>query len=757
MASVEQNTTEAPAEEQRRGTPPPPRLLPEETPVAKRMSNSPPFSSEPPSKEDELKRLLALETAGRYVGPMPAEAFLNKFLPQEQPPCPVVAPDVFNNVTEASSEISMYPQFIQSIGQFAPGMEFVDTHNHACEVGDFALKPDVSIYAPGSRPARVTTDFSTMESWVEFKVNANDDPFVDYDVDKVPKDRNERNTFLEEFSFENDTVGAQQIRGQLTAYGLAHLGSQFRSFSFSVLIMGKQARFMRWERAGVVVSRRFNYIEDPSLLADFFWRFSHLSPDHRGIDRFIDPEPSLAPEEKERILEALQLKEGTPLFEFKVPNGEETRSFFGPRPPCPPFSLIGRSTRALPVYDLLEKQCVYLKDTWRINVNDIKPEGEVYEALHKANVPHIAPLVCAGDLEYETVTQELVWADWSCVREEITGHIHYRIVLGVVGRSLSTFESTKELTQAVLDALRAHSVAHDVAKILHRDISSGNIILTGDGRGLLIDWDLSKSLEDLKRRRRDRTGTWQFMSAALLQDPEKRHELQDDLESFMHVLAWSVVRYVENKLTADDRRNYLAMFEENIYTNGKTLGGGQKASHLGLQKYVIDFKLEHPSPLVCLLESLSDVFVARYGREPSEGDRTLFCMAQGQENFEKIRQTSAVYLYDERRKRLSSHLWFINTIDQSLEHEAWPENDGSVRNDVSSPQGVVTRGQEKRNTSRMQSRDNRQRASYHPSHSSRASKRTRSPSADAADNARGKRLREDIPDIADEDAADEDS
>ncbi|KAH7890331.1 hypothetical protein F5I97DRAFT_1963927 [Phlebopus sp. FC_14] len=721
------------------------------------MSNSTPFSSEPPSKEDELKRLLALETAGRYVGPMPAEAFLNKFISQEQPPCPAVAPDVFNNVTEASPGIAMYPQFIQSIGQFAPGMEFVDTHNHACEVGDFALKPDVSIYAPDSRPSRVTTDFSTMESWVEFKANANDDPFVDYNVDKVPKDRNERNTFLKEFSFENDTVGAQQIRGQLTAYGLAHLGSQFRNFAFSVLIMGNQARFMRWERTGVVVSRRFNYIENPSLLADFFWRFSHLSPDQRGIDRFVNLEPSLPPEEKERILEALQLNEGTPLFEFKVPNSEETRSFFGPRPPCPPFSLIGRSTRALPVYDLLEKQCVYLKDTWRINVNDIKPEGEVYAALHKANVPHIAPLVCAGDLEYETMTQDLVWADWSCVREEITGHVHYSIVLGVVGRSLSTFESTKELTQAVLDALRAHSVAHDVAKILHRDISSGNIILTDDGRGLLIDWDLSKSLEDLKRRRRDRTGTWQFMSAALLQDPKKRHELQDDLESFMHVLAWSVVRYVENKLTADDRRNYLAMFEESIYTNGKTLGGGKKKSSLVTKEYVSNFKLEHPSPLVGILKSFSDVFFARYGPEPSEGDRTLFYMAQGKEIFEKIRQTSAVYLYDERRKCLTSHQWFITTMEKSLKDGIWSENDGSVRNDVSSPQGVVTRGQEKRNTSRMQSRDNRQRASYHPSHSSHLSKRTRSPSADGADDARGKRLREDIPDIADEDAADADS
>ena len=32
------------------------------------------------------------------------------------------------------------------------------------------------------------------------------------------------------------------------------------------------------------------------------------------------------------------------------------------------------------------------------------------------------------------------------------------------------------------------------AGFLHRDFSPGNIIITVDGKGLLIDWDLSKPL-----------------------------------------------------------------------------------------------------------------------------------------------------------------------------------------------------------------------------------------------------------------------
>ena len=43
--------------------------------------------------------------------------------------------------------------------------------------------------------------------------------------------------------------------------------------------------------------------------------------------------------------------------------------------------------------------------------------------------------------------------------------------------------------------LLAHRHAHDKAKILHRDISAGNIMITEEGRGLLVDFDLSKILD----------------------------------------------------------------------------------------------------------------------------------------------------------------------------------------------------------------------------------------------------------------------
>ena len=43
--------------------------------------------------------------------------------------------------------------------------------------------------------------------------------------------------------------------------------------------------------------------------------------------------------------------------------------------------------------------------------------------------------------------------------------------------------------------MAAYRHAYYDARILHRDISAGNILITGSGGGLLIDWDLSKSVD----------------------------------------------------------------------------------------------------------------------------------------------------------------------------------------------------------------------------------------------------------------------
>ena len=41
-------------------------------------------------------------------------------------------------------------------------------------------------------------------------------------------------------------------------------------------------------------------------------------------------------------------------------------------------------------------------------------------------------------------------------------------------------------------------------------------------------------------------GTWQFLSTMLCRVPRKKHQLQDDLESFIHVVMYTALRYMRN-------------------------------------------------------------------------------------------------------------------------------------------------------------------------------------------------------------------
>ncbi|KIM40755.1 hypothetical protein M413DRAFT_56423, partial [Hebeloma cylindrosporum] len=111
-----------------------------------------------------------------------------------------------------------------------------------------------------------------------------------------------------------------------------------------------------------------------------------------------------------------------------------------------------------------------------------------------------------------------------------------------------------------------HDAAYFDARILHRDISVGNILIH-NGKGLLIDWDLCLPLDRVVKgpRRPQRTGTWQFMSAAILKNPQKDHEISDDRESAFHVLTWTALCYAKhNKAEPKDLREFLSIYDYSI-------------------------------------------------------------------------------------------------------------------------------------------------------------------------------------------------
>ena len=116
-------------------------------------------------------------------------------------------------------------------------------------------------------------------------------------------------------------------------------------------------------------------------------------------------------------------------------------------------------------------------------------------------------------------------------------------VTSPLGRPLSTFGSLIELLQVLRDAIMCHQSLYYDAKILHCDVSPGNVIILdhrdkSQPNGALIDLDSAVDLnEELELE--GITGTRPFTAIGVLRN--KNHTYRHDLESFLYVLLWTII------------------------------------------------------------------------------------------------------------------------------------------------------------------------------------------------------------------------
>ncbi|OTB04962.1 hypothetical protein M426DRAFT_11051 [Hypoxylon sp. CI-4A] len=123
--------------------------------------------------------------------------------------------------------------------------------------------------------------------------------------------------------------------------------------------------------------------------------------------------------------------------------------------------------------------------------------------------------------------------------------IYSCLVVSPAGRVISEFRTIRELLESERDAIKAHRSLYVKGNILHRDISSNNIIITkpemaGGFKGMLIDLDLAKVRDSGPSGARHQTGTMQFMAVEVLRKTD--HTYRHDLESFFYVLLWMCAR-----------------------------------------------------------------------------------------------------------------------------------------------------------------------------------------------------------------------
>ncbi|GJE92001.1 hypothetical protein PsYK624_081540 [Phanerochaete sordida] len=378
---------------------------------------------------------------------------------------------------------------------------------------------------------------------------------------------------LPTLTVEKRTQAAERHRAALLSHVQAQFLRQHRCFLFHVLIFGRYARFLRFDRSGGIVSDRFNYVDEPAPLAQFFWRFAHLTDEQRGWD----PSVSL-PNRKEKALfvDAVrvwlaEMQAGTTAdnrHARRLPDAERTlddghtyptwkvhvvneatgasSDLLVQRPFAGEMTLYGRSTRAYIAYDLTTRRLVFFKDSWRADRRHLRPEFQTFQDLEAHHVPNVPPALYGGDVlstdgGLQETVKNIIAADnasWHVGKHKLRRHVHHRIVQDIA-YPLESARDAQEFVQAIHGALCALQGAYQELGFLHRDVSFRNVMITPEGRGILNDWDHSGP----KDRRAPPIGTWKFMSASMLENTSKINEIIDDLESILWVLLYGALHH----------------------------------------------------------------------------------------------------------------------------------------------------------------------------------------------------------------------
>ncbi|KAF9255747.1 hypothetical protein L218DRAFT_991737 [Marasmius fiardii PR-910] len=455
-----------------------------------------------------------------------------------------------------------------------------------------------------------------------------------------------------DYGFENSSLAGILCRGQLAYYAAAAMTVQYRTHLFQLVIFGTYARFLRWDRSCAIVSQRFDYSSKPELIFDFYRRFAQLTPAQRGHDpqitRSVQKDANLArecfrsfspdgwhgrsplPKKLDRTIES------QPFHTLTVEDGQKyvicAPVFY---PDC--YTPFGRSTRRSLTYPLGESsrekkktEPFFMKDCFSQNYPTTLKESEVYDRIKakKAqkkttgeSVPcGLCDMIFGGDVAgTETVGHRYWNQPWvfGRVREPLE-LIAHRIVLEQVGASIRTFPNFKTLFNCAADAMEAHTWMLRELRILHRDISPGNILMTREGEtrnGYLIDFDHALDLD----RRDDslspgRTGTLQFFSAALLQDSTLVQSAVDDRESCFHTILYLCLLHAKHKFS--DKPVLLYTTLRNIF---ESLEGMPKGAAFVVKTYS---KFGWRPDLRKAIKEMEKVFKCRYDPLDSDDEDT---------------------------------------------------------------------------------------------------------------------------------------
>ncbi len=148
----------------------------------------------------------------------------------------------------------------------------------------FSFKPDCIAFKrdliKSNWLLKTQPDNSLTEFFIEFKSSASYDLFK---ATATPSPPTHPSLYPEDVLMSLGTGKASQVLGQMTAYAMLIMGTQYCTHTFSVLIVKDIARLLRWDHGGAVVTKPFPY-NNKSYLFNFLFHYNHAGPDKHGHD-----------------------------------------------------------------------------------------------------------------------------------------------------------------------------------------------------------------------------------------------------------------------------------------------------------------------------------------------------------------------------------------------------------------------------------------------------------------------------------------